>query len=80
MAKSIKVKVGKKLTAAEKKKVDKSKTAILHSTPRAKGVEAQYPIYDVVQCPWCGYIGYAWIDTDYWKTVYCPNCWNYFSA
>jgi len=80
MTKEVKVKVGRELTADEKKNLDKSKTAFLHPTPKKSDVEGQYPYNTAVQCPYCGYIGYAWIDTEYWTSLYCGNCGQYFYA
>jgi len=80
MSKEVKVKVGRELTADEKKNLDRSKTAVLHPTPPKKDVEGQYPVNQAVQCPYCGSIGYAWIDTEFWTSLYCNNCGNYFYA
>jgi len=80
MAKEITVKVGRELSAAEAKKVDRNKMAVLHPMPPKAGVEGQYPVYEVVQCPACGAIGYAWIDTEIYVAVYCGSCPAVFQA
>jgi len=80
MATEIKIKVGGEMSAAEQKSADRNKRAVLHQTPPKGKVEGQYPINAAVQCPYCGAIGYAWIDTEVYVSVYCGSCGGTFRA
>ncbi|MEO1200482.1 MAG: hypothetical protein AAFX39_14840 [Pseudomonadota bacterium] len=68
------VKKGTKIDPSEVKNLDRSKMAVLIQKPAEPEVEGQALYQDAVQCPWCGAIGWAWIDTDTWLWVTCGNC------
>ena len=74
------VKVGTKIEPERVKDLDRAKMGVLIRTPPQEEVEGQAPIYSAVQCPWCGAIGYAWIDTQYWVWLTCGWCGGAFEA
>jgi hypothetical protein len=74
MASEIKVKVGREMSTEERTNIDRSKMAVLHPMPPKKSVEGQYPYSDYVICPYCGAGGYAWLESEYYVTVYCCCC------
>jgi hypothetical protein len=78
-AKEIKVKVGRKLTAEESKKVGKGNTNVMVSRVPGAEVEAQDPYYGRVWC-FCGASGFAWMDTDVYVNIWCGDCGSYFRA
>jgi len=69
-----KVKLGKKIEPDKAKTLDRAQMAVLIGKQPQSDVEGQYWYEDLVQCPWCGYIGWAWINTDYWSWVTCGAC------
>jgi len=79
MAREISVKVGRPLTAEEVRALDRSRLTPLHpvpqeSKPQESGVEGQKAVSSLWQCPYCGYVGYAWQEGEQWSHLYCPQC------
>ena len=68
------VKLGKKIDPEKVKTLDRSQMAVLISKQPQSEVEGQHWYEDLVQCPWCGYIGWAWIDEHNWTWVTCGAC------
>lgn len=68
------IKKGTKIDPSEVSKMDRSKMAVLIQRPQDSEVEGQALYEDLVMCPWCGAVGWAWIDTDVWLWVTCGNC------
>ncbi|MBU2487852.1 MAG: hypothetical protein KKA60_00515 [Proteobacteria bacterium] len=77
----IKVKVGEKISEEEAKTLDPSKKAVLVNAPPKTGdVEGQAPYRDMVMCPCCYNVGWAWLDTEYYIYVQCGRCGCSFKA
>jgi len=75
VAREVIVRIGRKPADAEQRAVDRSTMAIQHPLPPPpRGVDGQVPVYEAVQCPHCGAIGYAWIDDEYYTSIYCSHC------
>jgi hypothetical protein len=76
MAEEIKVRVGRKATEAEAKAVPAEKRGALTATPpKTTGdVEGQHNRYGAMICPWCGAIGYGWINDHYYQLFTCHCC------
>ncbi|MEO1200481.1 MAG: hypothetical protein AAFX39_14835 [Pseudomonadota bacterium] len=74
------IKLGRKIEPDQAKRLDRSKMAVMIRTPPEQEVEGQAPTYAATQCPWCGSVGYTWIDTDHWTWVLCGYCGQYFEA
>jgi predicted RNA-binding Zn-ribbon protein involved in translation (DUF1610 family) len=76
MANDIKVVVGTKITDEEAKKLGGPATMgiALAGQPKASEVEGQASYYSYIQCPGCGLIDRARLDTDYYKWFSCGNC------
>lgn len=74
MAREITVKIGRPLTAEEVRTLDRTKLTPLHPVPPESEVEGQRPNASLWQCPYCGYVGYAWQERDHWTHLYCPQC------
>jgi len=80
MASEVNVRVGREISEADRKSIDRNKMAVLHPLPPDSKVEGQAFQHLAVQCPHCGAIGYAWIDPELYNSVYCSWCGGYFWA
>ncbi len=78
----VEIKLGTKIDKAELLGTDISKLGVLTSTRLLQDdVEGQSEYPGMVQCPWCGNIGYvSGLDTDYYVTVVCGACGQPFQA
>jgi len=71
MASEFTVRSGRALGPEAQRSVDRHRMAVLHRVPPQGRVEGQYPIHAAYECPYCGMIGYAWLDTEIPTTVHC---------
>ena len=77
----IKVIEGKKISDEELKTLDRSKMGVaLASKPRAAEVEGQMVIWTTTICPWCGHIGWSFVDTRTFNWYTCGLCGGAFRA
>ena len=78
------VRKGTKFTEDEEKNLDPKNRVLLQSGPDVEGQDvgnmpdAQGRIR--VECPWCGNVGRAKVDTDYYKYFGCNSCGRAFRA
>ena len=72
------VKKGTKITEDEAKTLERAQMGVA-ITGQAE-VEGQDPYIGRVECPWCGNIGRAILDTDYYKWFACGACGRAFRA
>ncbi|MBU2487853.1 MAG: hypothetical protein KKA60_00520 [Proteobacteria bacterium] len=75
------VKIGSKLDKAEAKKTDRNQAAMLRPTPGGQGdVAGQSAKQVLAMCPYCGYVGYIWGDTESPTRIICSMCVEIFAA
>ncbi len=81
MTEEVKVTKGKKIEAAEEKKLDPAKMGLLLAGAPPEGeVEAQGMYYCYTQCPWCGNVGRSVCSSDVYVLYRCGWCGRPFRA
>jgi len=76
MSKELTVKMGVKVPQSEFSSLDPNERGAFTVTPppSAGDVEAQAARYALLMCPRCLYVGYVWIDTNFYKWFTCNSC------
>lgn len=71
-------KKGTKITAEEAAKLNPAEMGVaITGTPDVEGQEAYLGL---IECPWCGNVGRAILDTDRYKWFQCGGCGRAFRA
>jgi transcription elongation factor Elf1 len=68
------VRLGKKIDADEASKLDRTQMAVLIARQPQSDVEGQGSYESLLQCAWCGSVGWAWIDSNNYTWVTCGTC------
>jgi len=72
------IKIGKKLSEDEEKKVDPAEVGKLQAQPSKAQVEGQYTAIQV--CPYCGCVGYGQESRTVYRYFTCHCCHKVFYA